>query len=64
MDKLHVGCRVRHQNLTCIVVSISGKDCELQPVGSRAVFSAPITDVTMIMNEGTNETAVDTPLYD
>lgn len=60
---IRVGSRVRHQNLTCIVVGISGRDCELQPVGSSARFSAPINTVTLIMNEGTNET-VDSPLFD
>ena len=64
MDKVMVGTRVRHNNLICIVTKIKGKDCELQPVGSNSRYSAPISAVTVIMNEGTQESGVDTPLYD
>lgn len=62
MDAINVGTRVRHNNLICIVTGIRGKDCELQPVGSNSRYSAPISTVTVIMNEGSNE-ATDEPLF-
>ncbi|MCM1220816.1 MAG: hypothetical protein NC548_40645 [Lachnospiraceae bacterium] len=61
-ERIKVGSRVRHQNLTCMVVSIHGNECELQPVGSSARYSAPLRDVTLIMNEGTRED-VDNALF-
>lgn len=64
MDRINVGSRIRHNNLVCIVTQIRGKDCELQPVGSNSRYSAPISSVTLIMNEGTNESDIDTALYD
>jgi hypothetical protein len=64
MDKVHVGSRVRHNNLICIVTKIKGSDCELQPVGSNSRYSAPISTVTVIMNEGTNESDISSALYD
>ena len=64
MDKVHVGSRVRHNNLICIVTKISGNDCELQPVGSNSRYSAPISMITVILNEGTNDSDISNALYD
>lgn len=64
MDKVHVGSRVRHNNLICIVTKISGNDCELQPVGSNSRYSVPISMITVILNEGTNESDISNALYD
>lgn len=60
---IRVGNRVRHNNLICIITSVHGKDCELQPVGSNLRYWAPISAVTVIMNEGNHEDT-DHPLFD
>ena len=64
MDKIHVGSKVRHNNLTCIVVSVEGKDCEIQPVGSRSRYTVHMNEVNLILNEGTNDVSVEEMLCD
>lgn len=56
VDGIKVGSKVRHNNLICQVVSIDKDSCELMPVGSRTTrYSAPLSAVTVIMNEGTKD---------
>jgi hypothetical protein len=61
-NSIRVGSRVRHNNLICSVVEIGDSFVVLKPLGSGAQYSAPINDVTLIMNEG--ETSSNNPLYD
>ena len=52
---IHVGSRVRHNNMICTVLSISGNSCELQPPRSHTIrYSAPLSDVMLILNEGSS----------
>lgn len=64
MDNIKVGMRVRHNNLICTVVAVNRDSCELMPVGSSNTrYSAPLSAVTVIMNEGARDKDSN-PLYD
>lgn len=65
VDNIKIGSKVRHNNLVCLVVGISKDSCELMPIGSKARYSAPLSAVTVIMNEGTRDDREDSdPLFD
>lgn len=55
MSNIRVGDKVKHQNLTCRVVSKEGEFLVLKPLGSSTVeYSARASDVTKIINEGSS----------
>lgn len=65
IDGIKVGSKVKHNNLVCAVVAIKGDSCDLMPLGSRSRYSAPLSAVTVIMNEGSRDDREDSmPLFD
>ena len=68
LHKIRVGDKVNYNNLVCLVVGIeysgSKEFLEIQPVGSSARLNVETSQVNKIMNEGSIDNSIESPLYD
>lgn len=54
MTAIRVGTKVKHNNLYCTVVGLDGNALVLQPNGSSQKYSAPHSEVVVVLNESTD----------